>query len=180
MTNLSGESEGVDSDGEKVGGTRIDLDILCGTTNERCRRNSDYSLKLDDQNRVVWNAKDENKNPISLADFLKTDLGKEASGTTGGVQGWKGTLFGKPYAVGSWQDKLIESFAGTHDYVGGNLSGLYDEQGNASRGRSDELRKLQNIWSASGAIVVSTPFAMAEFLPAPVWQAISILLKGAK
>jgi len=35
-------------------------------------------------------------------------------------------------------------------------------------------------WSATGAIVVSTPFAMAEFLPPQVWQAISILLKGTK
>jgi filamentous hemagglutinin len=49
-----------------------------------------------------------------------------------------------------------------------------------TRGRSDELQKLQDAWSASGAIVVSTPFAMAEFLPSQVWQAISLLLKGAK
>lgn len=82
--------------------------------------------------------------------------------------------------AGSWQDKLIESFSGTHDLVGGKLSGLYDEQGNATRGRSDELQKLQDAWSASGAIVVSTPFAMAEFLPPQVWQAISVLLKGAR
>jgi len=64
--------------------------------------------------------------------------------------------------------------------VGGKLSGLYDEQGDAKRGRSEELQKLQDAWSASGAIVVSTPFAMAEFLPPQVWQAISVLLKGEK
>lgn len=40
--------------------------------------------------------------------------------------------------------------------------------------------KLQDTWSASGAIVVSTSFAMAEFLQPEVWQAISVLLKGAK
>lgn len=29
------------------------------------------------------------------------------------------TLFGEPYAAGSWQDKLVESFAGSHDFIGG-------------------------------------------------------------
>ncbi len=44
--------------------------------------------------------------------------------------------FGTPYEAGSWQDKLIESFAGTHDMIGGKLSGLYDDQGNIKRGMS--------------------------------------------
>lgn len=180
LTNTSGESKGVRGDGEKVGGTRIDLDKLCGTSNERCAKNPDGSLALNGNNQVVWDAKDKNGNSISLATFLETDQGKEAYGTTGGIQGWKGTLFGTPYAAGSWQDKLIEAFSGTHDFVGGKLSGLYDEQGNATRGRSEELQKLQDAWSASGAIVIASPFAMAEFLEPQVWQAISILLKGSK
>ncbi|MES2499089.1 MAG: hypothetical protein V4570_01030 [Pseudomonadota bacterium] len=44
-----------------------------------------------------------------------------------GSKGWKGTPFGKPYEAGSWQDKLIEAFSGTHDFVGGKLIGLHDE-----------------------------------------------------
>jgi hypothetical protein len=49
---------------------------------------------------------------------------------TGCVQGYKGTLFDEPYNAGSWQDKLIGSFAGTHDMIGGKLSGgVYDSQG---------------------------------------------------
>ena len=56
-------------------------------------------------------------------------------GTTGGIQGQQGTLFGVPYTPGSWQDKMIEAFAGAHDFIGGKASGLYDEQGNAERGR---------------------------------------------
>jgi filamentous hemagglutinin len=136
LTNASGESAGVRGDGEKIGGTRIDLDKLCGTSNERCATNADGTLALDAQNRVVWIAEDQDGNPMPLATFLKTDEGKKAAGATGGVQGWIGTLFGKPYEVGSWQDKLIEAFSGTHDFVGGTLSGLYDEQGNATRGRS--------------------------------------------
>jgi hypothetical protein len=107
-------------------------------------------------------------------------LKAKMSGPTGGIQGMKGTLFGRPYKAGSWQDKLIEAFSGTHDMVGGKLSGLYDEQGNAARGRSDATIKFHDTWSATGAIVLSTPFAAAELLPPEVWQAISILLKAAK
>jgi len=72
----------------------------------------------------------------------------------------------------------LNRLGGTHDFVGGTLSGLYDEQGNATRGRDEMIIKLQDSWSASGAIIVSTPFAMAEFLSPQVWQAISILLKA--
>ena len=101
------------------------------------------------------------------------------SGLTGGIQGAKGTLFGIPYMAGSWQDKLIEAFAGTHDMIGGKLSGLYDEQGNIKRGVSNLKRKAYDLW-ADIAVVPSAPFAAAEQLSAPTWQAISIFLKGAQ
>jgi len=64
--------------------------------------------------------------------------------------------------------------------IGGQFSGLYDEQGNATRGRNETVQYLQDAWSATGAITVSTPFAMAELLPPQVWRAISVLLKSAK
>jgi filamentous hemagglutinin len=88
-------------------------------------------------------------------------------------------LFGFPYAAGSWQDKLIEAFAGTHDFVGGKLSGLYDEQGNATRERSDLVRFAQNRWSEL-AIVPTAPFAAAQTMPPEIWNAISIFLKAAR
>lgn len=116
----------------------------------------------------------------SFDDFIKTLEGQKMVGATGGIQGYKGTLFGKPYEAGSWQDKLIESFGGTHDFLGGQVTGLYDEQGNATRGRSEVVIKAHDTWSATGAIVASTPFAMSELLPPEVWQAISILLRNAK
>lgn len=102
------------------------------------------------------------------------------AGPTGGVQGVAGTLFDVPYASGSWQDKLIEAFAGTHDFVGGKLSGLYDAQGNATRGRDSTTKNLQDAWSASGAILVSAPFAAAEGMSPEVWKAIGILLGDGK
>ncbi|UZF37590.1 hypothetical protein [Ralstonia pseudosolanacearum] len=116
----------------------------------------------------------------SLDEFLQTKEGQKLAGATGGIQGVKGTLFGVPYEAGSWQDKLIESFAGTHDLIGGKLSGLYDDQGNATRGRPASVVKAQDTWSATGAIVTSSPFAMAEYLPPSVWNAISVFLKAAR
>ena len=39
----------------------------------------------------------------------------------------------KTLEITSWQDNLIEAFAGTHDMIGGKLTGLYDGQGNTKR-----------------------------------------------
>jgi filamentous hemagglutinin len=101
-------------------------------------------------------------------------------GPTGGIQGQSGTFFGFAYQPGSWQDKVIEAYSGTHDMIGGRLSGLYDSQGNANRERHRLEKKIHEIWSATGAIAVSTPFAMAEFLSPDAWHAILILLRGMK
>ena len=83
--------------------------------------------------------------------------------------------FGTPYEAGSWQDKLIESFAGTHDMIGGKLSGLYDSQGNIKQGMSPIEKALYDRW-AEAAIPVAAPFAAAQGLPPQVWNAIGILL----
>ena len=139
LNNMSGPSAGVNGDGVKLGGTRVDLDVLCGTSNERCTipKNPDGSV---DTNRPVIFTGGKNldgtpKNQ-SLVDFISTPEGQKLPGATGGIQGEKGTLFGVPYAAGSWQDKLIEAFAGPHDMIGGKFSGLYDTQGNSKRERS--------------------------------------------
>jgi len=44
----------------------------------------------------------------------------------------------------------------------------------ATRVRSYLVKKAQDTWSASGAIVVSTPFAMSELLTPEMWTEISI------
>lgn len=172
LSNISGASVGVRGDGAKIGGTRVDLDVLCGASNERCERNSDKSLKLDPNGKVVFTAG-------SIDDFLKTPEAQKMVGTTGGIQGAKGSLFGVPYEAGSWPDQLIEAFSGTHDVIGGKLSGLYDEQGNALQGMSKIESKAYDIWAAV-AIAPSAPFAMAEYLSPEVWKAISILLGAAR
>lgn len=84
-----------------------------------------------------------------------------------------------PYEAGSWQDKLIEAFSGTHDMIGGKVSGLYDTQGNIKREMSESERKAYDKWAAA-AIVPAAPFALAEGLPPDIWKAISIFLGGGR
>ncbi len=177
LNNVSASSEGMRGDGVKLGGIRVDLDVVCGKTNERCVTNPDGSLQLNKNGLIQFNP--EAANNMSLEEFLKSSEAEDMVGPTGGIQGMKGTLFGIPYAPGSWQDKLIEAFSGTHDMIGGKISGLYDEQGNATRGRSKLTAIFHDRWSEV-VIPIAAPFAAAEALPPEVWQAISIILEAAK
>ncbi len=177
LKNISASSEGMRGDGFKLGGVRVNLDVVCGKTNERCVTNPDGSLQLNKNGLVQFNP--EAANNMSLEEFLNSSEAEDMVGPTGGIQGMKGTLFGVPYTPGSWQDKLIEAFSGTHDMIGGKVSGLYDEQGNATRGRGKVTGILHERWSEV-AIPIAAPFAAAEALPAEVWQAISVILEAAK
>jgi len=182
LSNASGKSVGGkwDLDPTKTGGTRVDLDGVCGADNKRCVTKDDGNgnriLDLKD-GAVQWDS--DGADDKSLPDWLKTPEGQKMAGLTGGIQGAEGTLFGIPYAAGSWQDKLIEAFGGMHDFIGGQAVGLYDEQGNIQRGMTDAERTTYNTWSAV-AIAPAIPFAASELLPPEVWKAISILLGAAK
>lgn len=160
----------------KLGGTRLDLDVICGKDNARCIKNDDGSLLLDAEEKVQFDAEGAG---MTLAAFMASEEGQKASGATGGIQGMKGTLFGIPYEPGSWQHQLIEAFAGTHDYIGGQVTGLYDDEGNIKRGMSKVEEKIYDSGSAI-AIVPAIPFAAAKLLPTDVWLAISIFIKGAR
>ena len=97
----------------------------------------------------------------------------------GGLQGGERTLFGQTYDKGSWQDKLIEAFAGPHDLIGGKLSGLYDAQGNIKQGMSSNEIKAYDRWSAA-ALLPAAPFAASQVLSPEIWKAIGILLKAGR
>ncbi len=86
-------------------------------------------------------------------------------------------MAGKPYAPNSFWNYMVESFAGTHDTIGGDITGLYDKQGNTARGRSEAIKLIYEVWSAV-AIAPSAPFAMSEALPSEAWQVLDVLLKG--
>lgn len=57
---------------------------------------------------------------------------------------------------------MVESFAGTHDYLGGQLPGWYDPVGNTSN--KNLLQKTGATITTVGAIPVSAPFAMADLM----------------
>lgn len=63
--------------------------------------------------------------------------------------------------------------------IGGKLSGLYDEQGNARRGQTSIDAFLHDRLTEA-AIPMAAPFAAAELLPPSVWSAISILIKSSR
>ena len=99
------------------------------------------------------------------------------SDLTEGVQELEGTMAGKPYAPNSFWDHMVESFAGTHDTIGGDITGLYDKQGNTTRGLTEAQKVVYNAWSVI-AIAPSAPFAMSEALPSEAWQVLDLLLRG--
>ena len=153
-------------DGVKLGGVRIDLDAICGLNDERCTRKEDgsYLYKGDnDKLKTLNDAIDPSKNP---------DAGR-MYGLTGGFQAVKGEMFGA-YIPGSWKDMLVESFAGSHDYQGGQIWNLYDKQGNTSRGR-DEPGNYDGVISsitAVAAIPTSAPFALSDLISPDTLQII--------
>jgi len=174
FNNMTGKSEGANGDNAKIGGTRWDIDLLCGADNRRCLKDENNNLIFDDQGRVQWNQT--GADGMTLAKFLETPDGKKLSGATGGIQGMPGTLFGIPYDAGSWQDNLIEAYSGSHDFIGGYMSGLYDEQGNATRGLTGSERTIYNTWAAI-AIPIATPFAMSELFDAQTWEIVNAALE---
>ncbi|MGC8213195.1 hypothetical protein [Ralstonia pseudosolanacearum] len=77
-------------------------------------------------------------------------------GLTGGFQGLDGTLKGALYPVGSFRDKLLESFAGPHDFLGSLTA--YDQLGNLKEGMSSFQRTLFEIQTDID-IPIAAPFA---------------------
>ena len=177
LDNISGPSEGINGDNKKTGGVRVDLNLLCGKDNGRCVTDTDGSLQLNAQGLAQF---DRAAAGMNLAEFLQTPDGLKMSGPTGGIQGSVGTLFGIPYAPGSWQDKLIESFGGPHDFIGGYLSGLYDAQGNIKQNMTEAERFIYDNFVTTAAIPAAVPFALMQAVPPQIWQNALILIQGMK
>ncbi|WP_395757729.1 hypothetical protein [Achromobacter sp. EB05] len=185
LDNKSGKSAGIRGDGFKTAGARVVLDKLCGEVNERCRTQLDANgksvldangipkLELDGDGLVRF---DPSRAEMSMAKFLESDPGKEMSGSTGGNQGGPGTVFGFPYSPGGLLDLVHEAYGGSHDFIGGTLSGSYDEQGNAKRGLTALQKGMYETWTGI-ALLPATPFALSEALPPQAWKALDILLR---
>jgi filamentous hemagglutinin len=193
VTNLRpGEEDKIRQDID-LAGTRLDPDAICGEAYERCMKQVDEDGKLlldangkpllayNEQGRIQFDYEDEgDSDQVSIYDFLdNTKEGKKMHGETGGVQGGTATFLGYTYPAGGIVDQVFQAFGGTHDYIGGQLPGLYDENGDTRQGMTQAERTVHNTWSAI-AIAPSAPFAMAELLPPEVWKAISVMLGAAK
>ena len=168
ISNVSADSSAFD--GVKLGGTRLDLDTLCGEGMKNCKTyvdsNGDKQLEYDDFGRVQW---DTEKANMSMETYLTTPEGKKMAGLTGGIQGIEGTFAGIPYGVGNIFDIITEAWAGSHDYIGGQLPGFYGAYGNTRSDRSDMEKNIQNTWSAA-AIPITTPLAIPNILPFELWK----------
>ena len=106
-----------------------------------------------------------------LVDFPSTRSGKyelkPQIGATGSAQAEHGTLIGSLYEPGGFRDMMIESFAGTHDFIGGQLPGFYGEDGNTKPGD----KPLQTVITTT-AIPVAAPFALADIISPDVMAVI--------
>ena len=150
-------------DGVKLGGVRIDINAICTQGVGSCEKNAD--------GLVVFKG----ENGLSLEDAIDPKKNEKASGLygeTGGfqpVQGeWNLHFTRIPYSIGSISDMAVESFAGTHDPLGGQIWGWYDKQGNTA-----EKNKLTGV--ASGvttviAIPISAPFALSDVMSSDMFE----------
>lgn len=149
-------------DGVKLGGGRIDLDIICGS--DRCQTNDDGS--------VVYKGSDRLPSLLDAIDPKKNEKAKDLYGPTGGYQpiqgGWY--LGGRefPYNEGDFSDMLVESFAGTHDYLGGQLPRWYNKQGNTSQKNS--VQQFLADRTTEVAIPVSAPFAVSDLISSDMME----------
>jgi len=136
-------------------------------------------LLYDALGRVQW---DESSIGISMEEYMNSDAGKEMGGLTGGVQGIQGTMgfanlgLAYDYTANGLTDWIVDTgWAGIHDWFGGEISGLYDDQGNTQRGMSQSTRIVYDSWSII-AVGVTAPIAISNIIPYDVFK----LLQGIK
>lgn len=118
-------------------------------------------LEYTPHGQVVF--KGNEKFPTLEKSLGNKDMFAQLSGATGGNQGRGGTMAGRPYEPGGFWNTVVEGFAGTHDFIGGQLPGFYDSEGNASRGRAPVTDVAADVW-AGAAIPLAAPFAVSEIV----------------
>lgn len=118
-------------------------------------------LDYDAQGRVQYTG---NKQFPTLVSILKDDSSAGLYGFTGGPAAIRASLANlrmrQARSEGISSDTLVEGFAGTHDYIGGQ-AGFYDETGNTSRDRSALAKMAAEGWTHA-AIPQAAPFALSE------------------
>ncbi|WPU21310.1 hemagglutinin repeat-containing protein [Cedecea neteri] len=166
LSNVSGDSNG-SYDGLKMGGSRMSLDIFCAENNTRCVTPKGHPEILESNRQGFFEYKGDLKHP-TFAELLKDkSISAGLDGDTGGFQGAGGRVGPIDYKPGTFWgdifDTTVEGFAGTHDFIGGQIPGFYDEMGNASRGRGQLTNIAAETWTVV-AIPLATPFAVSEIV----------------
>jgi filamentous hemagglutinin len=161
LTNTSGSSGGVNGDGIKIGGNRVDVRQLCGVSGV-CT-----DFKIDPAGPSEWYSPSDSRvhlQPgISLSSVIASSPGLVPS-PLGGLQGGLASINGIPYARGSFLDNLVESFAGPHDFL--NAVHYYDELGNnIQNGASD----VWNVVDLLPAMPVGLATLASQY--PDIWQA---------
>ena len=113
---------------------------------------------------------------MSLDDAIdpnKNQKAKDLYGPTGGFQSVEGGWYsdGKvitPYKPGNISDHLVESFAGTHDMLGGQIWGWYDKQGNTSQ--KNNIQQFLSDRTTEIAIPISAPFAVSDLISSDMME----------
>ncbi|WP_279417610.1 hemagglutinin repeat-containing protein [Glaesserella parasuis] len=148
-------------DGVKLGGVRIDVNLICGQALERCLANKDGSYNYIGDKEFG-----------TLSSFLKSDKAKDLYGETGGFQAVKGEwnlhFMRIPYEIGSISDNVIESFAGAHDLKGGQIWGWYDDKGNTAP--KTKTQKILSGVTTGLAIPATMPFAVADLISSDMME----------
>lgn len=176
ISNISGQSVGVNGDGLKIAGGRIVLSDWC--VEGRCEKDPTTvtGYKENPDGTVIFKPTNSNGETTSLQSFINEH--QELRSPLGGVQGGHGQMalgVQFEYEPGSLWDRLAEGYAGTHDKLNSFI--WYDDLGNGKnlqgtiKGQAGEITNYTNV-------LLATPFAASVLLPPEVWNALLLLLKS--
>lgn len=126
----------------------------------------------------MFKPKDSQDNELTISQFIESN--PKLISPLGGHQGDDGRIgtetFYFEYASHSFLDKLVESFAGTHDTLNSFI--WYDELGNGKK--LEGLTKVIGDVTNATNVPLATPFALSVLLPPEVWNAALATLRMAK
>ncbi len=174
ISNISGESVGVNGDNLKIAGGRIVLSDWCAEG--RCEKAPDDAptktgYKENPDGTVIFTPKDQDGSAITLGEFI--GLHQDWRSPMGGHQGEKGQMviagFKIEYEKGSFLDQLAEAYSGTHDILNSPI--WYDELGNGKNLNGTALGKVGDVLNITN-VGLATPFAIGVLLPPEVWNSI--------
>ena len=179
ISNMTGESVGVNGDGKKIAGGRIVLETWCSKGGENsCQRDSTTTSGYleNSDGTVVFKPQDAAGRPLAISEFIEQH--PEIRSELGGVQGDEGQMkilgFQFEYAANSFWDKLAEAYAGAHDTL--NSVVWYDELGNGKNLDRTLIGQVGNITNSTN-VIAATPFALSVLLPPEVWNAVFSAIK---